>query len=238
MAGETDEKGKSKMSEEKNVFKREWLLLVILIIPFILIAIYWNVIPEQIPLQWSLKGNVNRYGDKMSVFDAPLINIIIAFGLYYLPRIDPRKQNYDFFPRAYRMVRLTLAVFFFAIFLVTISPALGITVNTKTFVQIGVPLLFLIIGNFLRSFRQNFFAGIRTPWTLDNPEIWNRTHKLASWIWTVGSLAIILIKIFVGNWEYFSFLFTIYIVLIFLIPIVMSYVYYKRLPSKGIENNS
>jgi uncharacterized membrane protein len=218
------------MSDEKNSFlKKEWALLVILVIPFIIIAFYWDVLPDQIPLHWNFKGEANRWGPKSSIFEIPLVNIGISLLLIFLPKIDPRKSNYELFPRAYRMVRLVLAAFLFSIFLIGIAPTAGLTINATTFVFIALPLLFLVIGNFMRSFRQNFFAGIRTPWTLDNPIVWEKTHRLASWIWTGGSLLMLIAVLLLGSSTALPYLFVIYIVLLTLIPIVMSYIYYKRI---------
>ena len=232
MANETHEKGQ-KIATEESVLKKEWALLVILILPFILILMYWNSIPEQIPLHWNARGEVNRWGGKNSVFDAPLINIGIALLLYFLPRIDPLKRNYALFPKAYRMVRLVIAAFLFAIFLLTISSSLGLEIDPNTFVFIAIPLLFLVIGNFMRSFRQNFFAGIRTPWTLVNSEVWEKTHKLAAWLWTGGSLVIIIFRIIVGKWEYFPTVFIGYIGVLIVIPMVMSYIYFRQIKTKS-----
>ncbi len=230
MAFETykEEKEGQKITAPEEFLRKEWALLVILILPFILIALYWNAIPDQIPLHWNMRGEVNRWGSKSSVFDAPLINIGIAFLLYYLPRIDPLKSNYALFPRAYRMVRLVIAAFLFAIFLMTISSALGLGIDPNMFVYIAVPLLFLVVGNFMRNFRQNFFAGIRTPWTLVNQQVWEQTHKFAAWLWTGGSLVIIIIRLLAGRWEYFPYVFMGYIGVLIVIPIVMSYIYFRR----------
>ena len=40
-------------------------------------------------------------------------------------------------------------------------------------------LLFLSMGFILPSFKRNFFAGIRTPWSLSSDEVWEETHKFA-----------------------------------------------------------
>jgi uncharacterized membrane protein len=58
-----------------------------------------------------------------------------------------------------------------------------------------VGALLMVIGNFMGKFRKNFFVGIRTPWTLTSDVVWERTHRLAGWlfvlaglVWIVGGL--------------------------------------------------
>jgi uncharacterized membrane protein len=38
--------------------------------------------------------------------------------------------------------------------------------------------LFILGGNVMGKMPQNYFGGIRTPWTLGNPEVWLRTQRV------------------------------------------------------------
>ena len=51
-------------------------------------------------------------------------------------------------------------------FLRLLAPALGV--------------LFYGIGVLMGKARLSWFAGIRTPWTLSNEEVWDRTHEMGT----------------------------------------------------------
>jgi uncharacterized membrane protein len=36
-----------------------------------------------------------------------------------------------------------------------------------------------VLGNWMGKLTQNFYCGIRTPWTIADADVWNRTHRLA-----------------------------------------------------------
>ena len=36
------------------------------------------------------------------------------------------------------------------------------------------------MGGFLKTAKRNWFIGIRTPWTLSNDKVWDKTHQLGS----------------------------------------------------------
>lgn len=36
---------------------------------------------------------------------------------------------------------------------------------------------------------QNYFAGFKLPWTLENVDNWNETHKVAGKVWFYGGIA-------------------------------------------------
>ena len=38
--------------------------------------------------------------------------------------------------------------------------------------------------------RPNWFVGVRTPWTLSSRRSWNKTHRLAGWLFVVMGIAI------------------------------------------------
>jgi uncharacterized membrane protein len=66
-------------------------------------------------------------------------------------------------------------------------------VDIAFFAELLIGLLFIIIGNYLPKARQNYTIGIRIPWTLANEENWNRTHRLAGYLWMICGVLMILL---------------------------------------------
>src|ERR1043166_6580261 len=110
----------------------------------------------------------------------PLMNVGLYFLFMILPKIDPRKKNYELFESKYRVIRVILHAFFNFAFFVTIFYALGYHFNLSMLIMYGVLCLFLILGNYMGNIRPNFFMGIRTPWTLSSETVWMKTHRLTA----------------------------------------------------------
>jgi len=106
--------------------------------------------------------------------------------------------------------------------------SLGFHVNFVFLITFGVLLMFLILGNYMGKFSANYFIGIRTPWTLENEEVWNHTHRLTGKLWVGSSLIMLVVRLMVNN-EVFFYIFIPYVLIIVIIPILYSYLYYKRL---------
>ena len=108
---------------------------------------------------------------------------------------------------------------------------LGYELNIGLLSGIFAGTLFLIIGNYLPKCKQNYTMGIRLPWTLDDEENWNHTHRLAGFIWVLCGF-IMLVNIFIGiEWLIFGLL-----AVMVLVPTVYSYLYYKKHGKKLEEN--
>lgn len=55
---------------------------------------------------------------------------------------------------------------------------------------LGGGLLLIVTGNYLPKARRNHFVGIRTPWTLADERVWDKTHRFAGPVLMLGGVAI------------------------------------------------
>jgi immunity protein, SdpI family len=161
----------------------QWLLIAVM---FAAAAVSWPYAPDSIPVHWNLQGQVDGYGGK---FTGLLLLPLVTLGLYVLfivlPRFDPGYVNYRSFAGAYNVIRITLVVFMAALYGVTLIAAFGQPIDVGTFVTLGVGGLLVVLGNLLGKIRPNWFVGVRTPWTLSSKLSWNKTHRLAGWVFIV-----------------------------------------------------
>lgn len=216
---------------QKMPMKREWLFWIILLLPFFYIPFIWDKLPDAIPTHWNLHGKVNQYSSKtFGTLFLPLLNIGMYALFLILPKIDPRKKNYNYFGNTYRNIRLLLVVFMTVMFFITMQMALGVMNADSKIVLILVFGVIAIFGNFLRTIRSNFFVGIRTPWTLDNPEVWRRTHEAGGRLWFYASLIGILCLLFIPK-EYIPWLMVPYLAVVIIYPILYSYLLFRKISS-------
>jgi uncharacterized membrane protein len=200
-----------------------------MLLPFLYIPFIWNRLPDSIPIHCNIKGEVNDYSSKaFGTLFLPLVNVDLYLLLLVLPKIDPRKKNYNYFGNTYRNIRLLLVFFMTVMFFITMQMALGAMKADSKIVMILVFGLIAIFGNFMRTIRSNFFIGIRTPWTIDNPEVWRRTHEAAGKLWFYASLVGIVCLLFIGK-EYISWLVIPYLCAIVIYPILYSYLLFRKM---------
>ena len=86
----------------------------------------------------------------------------------------------------------------------------------------------MALGNYFKVIKQNYFLGIKTPWTLESEEVWKLTHILAGKLWIVGGLLIVIFSLIITeNINFYIFLSITAIISI--VPIVYSYLIFKEL---------
>ena len=211
----------------KNLIK-ELLILGIGLIPLGYLLSIWTALPETIPTHWNIHGEADSFSGKTSAWRIVGLGILIPLLMKFLPKLDPKKENYAIFQDSYYKLRLLIAVFFS--FLATAILSVSLSGNSELFIRllsVGIGLLFAGIGNYLGTVKPNFFVGIRTPWTLSNENVWKKTHQLAGKLWFFGGILIVVVSFFFPPQTAF-FVLIITISVVSLIPIVYSYIWFRE----------
>lgn len=222
-------------NRKKDPYRLEWRTLrhdwpLWILMAGLLITAVWVYphLPEKVPSHWNIHGEVDAYSSRFfGAFFAPLLTMGIYFLMLLVPYVDPKRDNYQRFTSAYTFLRWSLVAFFSVIYGATILVALDYPINVGLIVKAMVSILFLVIGNFMGQFRHNYFVGIRTPWTLANEEVWQRTHRFGSKIWVAGALVCLSMSLIDSAWGAVVFFTAVMVMTI--IPIVYSYIIFVKL---------
>jgi uncharacterized membrane protein len=211
-----------------SALRQEWPIWLLLIGTLIVGVIIYPSLPDQVPSHWNFQGEVDAYSSReFGAFMLPLLNIGLYLMMLFMPLIDPKRDNYARFAGAYRLLRFALVIFMTVIYAITILSAFGYQINTGLVVKAFVALLFMLIGNFMGQMRHNYFVGIKNPWTLANEEVWQRTHRFSGKLWVIGGLITLLLAPVQALWG--VYLFFIVIVILVVLPMVYSYLLFRRL---------
>jgi uncharacterized membrane protein len=183
--------------------KLTWLEAILVVGPFLVVAVLWNSMPARIPIHWDLQGNVNGWGSKaFGTLLLPVMSLGLVALLCVVPRLDPKLRvnlgHHERMHTVLQILRVAIVAFCDVIFCIIIAAALGYPVAVARIGLGSTLLLFAILGNYLGNLRPNYFIGIRTPWTLENPDTWRATHRLGGRLMFFGSLLLIVLQFFLS----------------------------------------
>jgi len=66
-------------------------------------------------------------------------------------------------------------------------------------VAAAVGVLLIAVGNYLGKARRNAIFGLKTPWTLADETVWDRTHRFTGLGMVLGGIVLIAIALMVGE---------------------------------------
>lgn len=213
----------------KLLTKKEIIPLVIIFFLFVFAVGFYRApcLPQKIPSHWNSQGEIDAYSSKnFFLFFYPSLTLAIYLLMLFLPLIDPLRKNYHKFARPYYLIRLSLIVFLAGLYFYSILSAFSSKIPINRFIIPFLSLLFAVIGLMMPKIKKNYFVGVRTPWTLQSEEVWQKTHQFAGKTMTASAL-LAFFTIFLGKSA-----FGIFITLVLvgaLLPIAYSYYIYRKL---------
>jgi uncharacterized membrane protein len=185
----------------KLSWRTELPQLLVIAAMFAVAAWAWPQVPDKIPIHWNIRGEVDGWGGR---FTGLVLLPIVAAGMYLLmlllPLIDPGRRNYENFGKAFAVIRLALVLFFAAMYAAMVRAAFGHALNMSTIIFPATGVLFIVLGNFMSKLRPNWFVGVRTPWTLSSRLSWDKTHRLAGWLFVVMGAMFFVLAFFQNPW--------------------------------------
>nr|WP_315200502.1 SdpI family protein [uncultured Flavobacterium sp.] len=215
-----------------STFKKELPIIGIVLMPFIYLAFIWKTLPGKVPTHWNYKGEVDHWGDKFSLIGLVfMMPVLIYVLLLVIPKIDPKKRIALMGGKYYQLkFFLVLCMSLMALYIIFITKNQSFSGPNLSYILIGV--LFMVLGNYFKVIQPNYFIGIRTPWTLENNEVWKLTHIFAGKLWVIGGLLIVLGGLIFEN-DSFTIVFISLVVVLAIVPMVYSYVKFKEIEKKG-----
>ncbi|MDE5556113.1 MAG: SdpI family protein [Ruminococcus sp.] len=187
------------------------LLCTVVIIPEISV---YSKLPDRIVTNFDVYGQPNKYSSKnFAVFGIPLVMTGIQLILCLITNLFHQTDKRDFINRAVRFI--SPAVLCFAQLSILLY-SLGQIKNPTSVICTFTAVLFVIMGNYMPKIRRNMFLGIRTPHTLRNQEIWDKTHRFSGVLFFICGIVMIPFSL-VNNY--------IAVIIIIAVMIIISIVY-------------
>ena len=186
--------------------------------------ILWNKLPETLPTHWGFSGEVDGWSSKpFAIFFIPLFMLGMHLICVLATSMDPKSEGINH--KIFRLVLWICPVISVVCMASVYMGGMGMDVKIDTIIPLLMGILFLIIGNYLPKCKQNYTIGIKLPWTLNDEENWNKTHRFAGVVWTVCAIVIIVGSLFEKGAVYTTFP---AITVMALAPMIYSYVYYRK----------
>ncbi|PLX01770.1 MAG: hypothetical protein C0595_13490 [Marinilabiliales bacterium] len=162
-------KPKLKIPTERFDVVLDVVLLAFVLAVVIVPMYYLNLLPDKIPLHFNMKGNVDNYGNKYTIFMVSGISVVLAVSLWWIRRF-PHLMNFPVqineanarlqYLLAIRLLNviniLTTSIFLIIILLIT-NTALGYETNIyNVLLYINIAMMFVsMLIYFIRAGKLN-----------------------------------------------------------------------------------
>jgi len=195
--------------------KSEIIAFGIIILSFAIGVYLYPQMPERIASHWNSRGEVDGYMPKFwGLFIMPFIAVGLLLIFILIPRIDPLKANIEDFRRYYDWFMVLTILFLFYLYLLTVFWNIGVEFSMPQLLAPAFGILFYYCGILLENAKKNWFVGIRTPWTMSNEKVWDRTHKIGGKLFKVSGII-----------SFLGILLPDYALLLVVVPVILVAIY-------------
>lgn len=150
----------------------------------------WLNLPDQIAIHFNAAGEADGFADKTTGL---LMIPVLSTGLYLLfkliPRIDPLGENISEFQETYKKLVAALLGFLTYIQALIVFWNLDVSFTLNQALAPAIAALYYLMGEVIEEAEQNWFVGIRTPWTLSDEEVWKKTHERCGPLFKIAAVA-------------------------------------------------
>ena len=213
----------------KNSTKNIVVALLLIATPFAYASYVYPSLPDTIPTHFNIKGEADAYGGKDSIFLGPGIMAVLGLFVFVLlsniKSFDPKRYKVAD-DGLYKKLAFFIVVILSLISFIIIFSASDHSIDIGKLLLPAVGIAFAGFGWYMPKLHQNYFAGFKLPWTLENEDNWNETHKLAGKIWMYGGFAQAIAALLLPNMAGFMVFCSITLIMI-IIPTVFSYRMFK-----------
>jgi len=145
--------------------------------------------PAEMAIRWNASGDVDGTTSRtvaLALF--PALNAGLLGLFLALPRLDPR-ANYDSFRAAYDASALTTLGLLAYVNAVVVLANAGYEFELLQALAPAVGAVYVVAGHVTERADQNWFVGVRTPWTLEDEAVWDETNRVVGRLFKLAGVA-------------------------------------------------
>ena len=153
----------------------------------------WMTLPPGagVPTHYlGLDGHRHAGVSREALWAIPFASAVVTLALTFGPRFTGRRVE-AFAPELYGMILISVTGLLLVTEATLVARAFDAGFNVMRPVAMATGILLLAIGNYLGKARQNPVVGLKTPWTLADPRVWDKTHRFTGRAMVIGGLALI-----------------------------------------------
>ena len=213
--------------------KFKWQVLlssIVVLLPILFGVLFWDMLPEQMSTHWGANGEVDGWTSKgATVFLFPAILLLVHLSGILLMKWEIKKQK-----KKEKMLSVML----------WIVPVLSLVVNGSIYsisfekelsflrlIPMLMGVLFVVVGNYLPKCEHSYTMGIKVKWALEDEENWYATHRFGGKVWMIGGLLILCCGFLPEEWAMVPFFVMVLVMVV--LPIVYSYLFYRKQVREG-----
>jgi len=174
--------------------RRPFLLACVLIAAAAVVGVWaYRMLPAgaTIATHFNAGGDADGFMPKaLGLATVPAIGAAVILLLALLPRFAANRAGLAESAGSYGIVLIGVAAMFLVGEAAIAMRAMDPDFDVIRWLFLAIGILFVVVGALMGRIRQNALFGIRTPWTLKDKQVWDRTQRFTGRLMVLGGVAL------------------------------------------------
>lgn len=163
-------------------------------------AVLMVFMPDTVPAHYNFAGEIDRWGSKYENLIFPVITVLVGAVIAFIAKKPeeavPKKVL--LWTGVCSILLLDAVGFYFMFRDLSAVPEMSTDAadNVIKLMSIGVGVMYIILGNLMPKVKKNGLFGLRTSWSMENDEIWNKSQRFCGKAAVVCGFATVLVSAF------------------------------------------
>jgi uncharacterized membrane protein len=178
-----------------------WIAAILTAASVVVAGWAWFTLPVGggVPLNYLGLDGLRHHGvSRTALWLIPVISGFVATAMTFAPGFGAHDEV-DRAAELFDVTLIAVAGLLLVVEFALVGRAQNPDFNVLRPVAIAVGVLLVAIGNYLGKARRNGFIGVKTPWTLADAGVWDKTHRFTGRGMVAAGLALIVLGFVVQN---------------------------------------
>ena len=162
-----------------RVTNATWLSAALIAASMVVALWAWLALPAGggVPVNYLGLDGLRHHGvSRTALWLLPVISGFVTVAMTFAPGYGGGR-GVERAAEVFDITLISVAGLLLVVQAALVGRAMDADFNVMRPVAIAVGVLLLAIGNYLGKARQNGFIGVKTPWTLADAAVWDKTHR-------------------------------------------------------------
>jgi uncharacterized membrane protein len=148
-------------------------------------------VPAQLAVRWDIRGVPAGFLDRgVALVIVPAIAVVLTVVFALAPTVAPARARLDRSAEAWTAVWMAVLANLLFSQILMVAANLGVSLDVPRVCALFAAGVIFVIGNWLGKVRYNLVFGLRTPWTLANERVWDKTHRFAGRLMVLAAMVL------------------------------------------------
>lgn len=148
---------------------------------------------DRVAIHWGVDGAPDGWADRHVAFlIVPVAAALTSLLLGAAPGLMPQRSRIERSAGAYTAMWMVVLLGLIVCQFMIVAIDTGLPVYAPRLAGALAALVLLIAGNWMGKIRYNFLFGIRTPWTLADERVWDKTHRFTGRAMVAGAIVLLI----------------------------------------------